>query len=95
MQHENWDCAEAVKSNRRAQVFLTHQDKFLQADLEGIRKSFAQILDSIAHLWHRAMHRLRISAKRLEQFIINAEALARLLHHEYSLQPLTRIRMDP
>jgi len=75
-------------------VFLSHQDKFLQADLEGLEKPLAQILDSVTHLRHTAVHRLRTGANRLEQFMLDAEALARLLRDEYCLPKLTRLRME-
>jgi hypothetical protein len=94
MQHEKWDCAEAAELNRWPRIFLTNQDKFLQADLEGLGKPLAQVLDSITQLRHTAVHRLRITANQLKQFMVDAEALARLLRHDYSLQKLTRLRMD-
>jgi hypothetical protein len=61
---------------------------------DGLGKPFAQILDSIVHLRHTAVHRLRISANRLEQFMIDAEALVRLLRDDYCRLKLTRLRMD-
>ena len=92
--HQGWDCAEAAELNRWPRVFLDNQDQFLQADLDGLGKPFAQILDSIVQLRHTAVHRLRINANRLEQFMIDAESLARLLRDDYCLQRLTRLRMD-
>jgi hypothetical protein len=91
---QGWDCAESAKLNRWPRVFLSNQDKFLQADLEGLGKPFAQLLDSITHLRHTAVYRLRISANRLEQFMIDAEALARLLRNDHCVRKLTRLRMD-
>jgi hypothetical protein len=40
LEREQWDYAEAVELNKWPRVFLSHQDKFPQADLKGFGKSF-------------------------------------------------------
>ena len=94
VQNEGWGCAESAELNRWPQIFLLNQDKFLPTDLQELGKPFAQVLNSITQIRHTAVHRLRISANRLEQFMIDAEAIARLLRNDNDVQRLTRLRVN-
>ena len=94
LEHEGRDCAEAAELNKWSRVLRSHEDKFSQADLQELGKPFPDVLDSISHLRHTAVHRLRISANRLEQFMVDAEALVRLLRDNDRVQKLSRIRVE-
>ncbi|OAP55055.1 hypothetical protein AYL99_10755 [Fonsecaea erecta] len=94
VEREGWDCPESAELNRWPRVLLLHKDNFLQGDLEALGKPLEQVLDSITQLRHTAVHRLRVSANRLEQFMVDAEALARLLQHDSCTRQLSRLRLD-
>jgi hypothetical protein len=94
MEHESWDCPQAVELNTWARILRSNQDRFRQADLEGLGKPFAELLDSLSHLRHTAVHRLRISANGLEQFLVDAETLAQLLQDDNCAKRLTGLRRD-
>ncbi len=69
-----------------------HKQKLVPEDLEGIGKSFEDLLDSLCHLRHTAVHRLRVTAARVEQFMRDAEALCRLLQDEQAAEIVARMR---
>jgi len=94
LEREGWDCPESAELNRWPRILLQHQDKFLQADLEALGKPLDQVLNSITQLRHTAVHRVRVSANRLEQFMVDAEALARILQDDSYTRQLGRLRLD-
>nr|POE72451.1 hypothetical protein CFP56_12324 [Quercus suber] len=92
LQANGWDCAEAVELNIWARSLREHKDKFVEDELVDTAKSFEDLLDSIAQLRHTAVHRLRVSATRLEQFMYDGESLCKLLHDAPSTTTMTRLR---
>lgn len=62
--------------------------------MDALGKPFAEILESVTQLRHTAVHRLRVRANRLEAFLVDAEALTRLLGGEYLVPELTKLRRD-
>jgi len=57
-------------------------------------KSFHELLDSIAQLRHTAVHRVRVSANKVEQFMTEAESLANILHNNICARMLSRLRLE-
>jgi len=49
---------------------------------------------SVADMRHAAVHRIRVSARGLEQFMLDAESLATMLDYSPSLMMLTKLRQD-
>ena len=68
--------------------------KVLSEDIDEVGKPLTQLLESITQLRHTAVHRLRVSANRLEQFVIDAESLSRLLRDDSCAQQLSRLRRE-
>lgn len=91
---QGWDCAESVELNRWPRLFLLNQEKFRQEDVASLGKPLAELLNSITQLRHTAVHRLRIRANQLEQFMVDAEALARVLQDDHQTQKLARLRRE-
>jgi len=91
---EKWDCAEAVELNHWPKIFLTYQNELFANELEDLGKSFSELLDSIIELRHTAVHRIRVSADKTEQFIIDSESLAKLLQEDVSVQTISRWRHE-
>ena len=94
MERERWGCPQAVELNTWVRILYSNQDRFQQADLEGLGKPFAELLDSLSHLRHTAVHRLRVSANGLEQFLVDAETLVQLLQDDNCAKRLTELRRD-
>ncbi|KAG9228717.1 hypothetical protein BJ875DRAFT_489597 [Amylocarpus encephaloides] len=94
LQKEGWDCPESVELNIWARVFRGNEDKFDAEKLLELRKPFPELLDSIAQLRHTAVHRVRVSANKTQQFITEAESLATLLHNYTCARMLSRLRRE-
>ena len=94
IKREGWDCPECVELNIWARTLLSNQDRLPLADREGLGKPFHELLDSISHLRHTAVHRLRISANALEQFLVDAETLSQRLQDDDRTKCLTRLRRE-
>ena len=75
LQKEGWDCPESVELNIWARVFRGNEDKFHADQLDELGKPIPEFLDSIAQLRHTAVHRVRVSANRVQQFMMDAESL--------------------
>jgi hypothetical protein len=51
-----------------------------------------ELFSSIAQLRHTAVHRLRLTANRILQFVVDAEALVKLLRDDVTLDVVASIR---
>ncbi|PVH69905.1 hypothetical protein DL98DRAFT_438000 [Cadophora sp. DSE1049] len=91
---EGWDCPESVELNIWARVFRCNEDKFDAEKLVELGKPFPELLDSIAQLRHTAVHRVRVSANKLQQFIAEAESLAIILDNNTCARLLSRLRQE-
>jgi GTP cyclohydrolase FolE2 len=91
---EGWDCPESVELNVWASVFRRNEVKFDPDKLHELGKPFPEFLDSIAQLRHTAVHRVRVSANRVQQFMVEAESLANILHDNVSARMLSCLRRE-
>ena len=94
IEREGWDCPERVELNIWARTLLSNQSRFQETDLKRSGKPFSELSDSISHLRHTAVHRLRISANALEQFLVDAESLSQLFQDDNCTRRLTRLRRE-
>jgi flagellar motility protein MotE (MotC chaperone) len=81
-----------VKLNRWTEEFLKRQRKFPAS--EHVKKPLEQLFRSIANIRHAAVHRIRVSAKGLEQFLLDAEALAILLGDAEKTEKIAKLRRE-
>ncbi|KAI0191402.1 hypothetical protein EV127DRAFT_363792 [Xylaria flabelliformis] len=72
LKKNRWDCSEAAELNLWSAEFLQRQNEFSDR-AEDVRKPLNSLLRSVADIRHTAVHRICISAKGLEQFLLNAE----------------------
>ena len=80
--NEGWTCPESVELNIWAKVLLSNPDRFPEQEMPEFGRPLADILNSASHIRHTAVHRLRITVNRIENFVSDAELLARLLQDE-------------
>ncbi|KAH6874530.1 hypothetical protein B0T10DRAFT_204847 [Thelonectria olida] len=92
LQRRGWDCAESVELNRWTEEFLSQQESF--PDKEHISKPLDQFFRSIANIRHTAVHRHRICAKSIDQFLLDAEALAILLGDADCTRHIVELRRE-
>ncbi|KAH6974015.1 hypothetical protein EDB80DRAFT_877373 [Ilyonectria destructans] len=57
-------------------------------------KPLEKLFRSVADVRHTAVHRIRVSARGVEQFLLDAEGLATLLEDKVCLKSLTKLRRD-
>ena len=92
MQKNRWDCPESAELNLWATEFLKRLEVFHKK--KDIGQPMEKLLRSVTDIRHAAVHRIRVSARGLEQFMLDAESLATLLDHSSSLTLLTKLRRD-
>jgi len=86
-----WDCPESAELDAWAKEFLKHRSQFASKDT-NIANPLDNLYRSIINIRHTVVHRLRVSAKEVEEFIHNAELLATLLGDKARLSLLTKLR---
>jgi hypothetical protein len=89
----DWDCAEAVELNRWTSEFFARREQIAALDIK-IGKPLDDLFRSIAAIRHTAVHRLRISAKSIEQYLLDAESLLTLLDDQVNLAVVGRLRRE-
>lgn len=92
MQQRGWDCAEAVELNRWTEEFMKRQKQLPTSD--QAKKPLEQLFRSIANIRHTAVHRIRISAKGVEQFLLDAESLATMFGDVNGAEKITNLRRE-
>jgi hypothetical protein len=90
MQKQGWDCPESVELSKWAKLFGRKGNLIW----EGSGKPSKELLQSIAAIRHTAVHRLRTNSAGLEQFLADAESLARVLGDDTFTQAISQLRLD-
>ncbi|KAH6874201.1 hypothetical protein B0T10DRAFT_449413 [Thelonectria olida] len=93
LQKNRWDCPESAELNIWATEFLQRQSEFADRK-SNTGKPLEKLFHSVADVRHTAVHRIRVSARGIEQFLLDAEGLATLLEDEVCLKSLTKLRRD-
>jgi hypothetical protein len=92
LRKNQWDCPESAELNRWATEFLQRRSDFDKK--RDVGKRLEKLFRSVADIRHTAVHRIRVSARGIEQFILDAESLATVLGEEACLKSLTKLRWD-
>lgn len=90
LKHYGWDCPQAVELNRWTMEFTRNPHPFPGA--EGLKEPGEEFFRSIANIRHTAVHRVRVTAKGIEQFLLDAETLAMLLMDTNSINKIKKLR---
>lgn len=92
IQKQDWDSADCVELNVWMWLFKSREDVFDAAKVAAIDRTFPDFLNSVAQIRHTAVHRLPITAGRVESLLADAEILASLLADEDCARQLSRLR---
>ncbi|KAI3317001.1 hypothetical protein HD806DRAFT_516348 [Xylariaceae sp. AK1471] len=92
LQQRGWDCAESVELNRWVDVLGKNQ--VVIPDTKSLKKPLDQLFKSIANIRHTAVHRIRVNVKGIEQFLLDAEALATLLGDTGYVGKIAKLRRE-
>ncbi|KAI0196467.1 hypothetical protein F4808DRAFT_439748 [Astrocystis sublimbata] len=88
-----WDCSEAGELNLWSSELLKRQADFLDKQ-DDVGKPIDLLIRSIARLRHAAVHRHCITARVLENFLLDAESFATLLGDTTRLKTLRELRRN-
>ncbi|EEQ27352.1 ubiquinol-cytochrome-c reductase cytochrome c1 [Microsporum canis CBS 113480] len=90
-----WDCPEAIELNKWVRVFMKRISK-LPADAlhDGHKANIFEIVESVVQLRHSAVHRLLISAKRLEDLINSSVAFVSMLRDSHRQSQLSELDVN-
>lgn len=92
LRDRQWSCAESVELNRWTEEFFKR--KYILANAGHTGVSLDEVLRSVANIRHTAVHRLRVSAKAIQQFLLDAETLATLLKNHLYTEKIGKLRRD-
>ncbi|KAH8817458.1 hypothetical protein F5884DRAFT_853873 [Xylogone sp. PMI_703] len=93
LKKQNWDCPESSELNIWAAEFLGRKKEFA-SKLDNTGRPLEKLFYSISEIRHTAVHRTRVSARQVEQFILDAESLATLLGDDLRLRTFIKLRQD-
>ena len=88
----HWDCPESAELNLWIAEFRKRKEIFHKS--KDLGKPLERVFRSAADIRHAAVHRVRVSAKGIELFMLDAESLATLLQQPASLTLLVDLRRN-
>lgn len=93
LKKNNWDCSEAAELNLWAAELQRRESEFSGRE-DDIGKPLSQLFRSLSDIRNAAVHRICVSARGLEQFLLNGESLATLLGDTTRLKSLSELRRN-
>lgn len=94
LRKQAWDSSECVELNVWMGLFRAKETLFDAERLAAIGKPFPDLLSSIAQVRHTAVHRLRVTAGRVETLLADAETFSALLADDACARQLSRLRRE-
>lgn len=91
---QGWDSPDCVELNVWMGMFKSRENLFDTGKIAALSKPFADLRSSIAQIRHTAVHRLQVTAGRVEILLADAETLAALLADEACARQLSRLRRE-
>ena len=75
-------------------ALCANQSRFDKQGVANLGKPLTEVLESMVRIPHTAVHRLHVTATRIEQYLSDAEILADLLRENACTRRLSRIRWE-
>lgn len=94
MTKHSWDSPDCVELNIWMGIFRSREELFDPQKVTALGSSFADLRSSIASIRHTAVHRLRVTAGRVETMLADAEMFATLLADETCVRQISRLRRE-
>lgn len=91
LRKNGWNCPQAAELNLLVKELYIHKSAISYEDTELVC-SLPQLLDIVADIRHTPVHRVLVTARQLEQFIVCGENLASILRDGTCLNSLTKFR---
>lgn len=96
LQKRKWRCPESAELNLWALEFMKRLKKLGKRAPKGISSTrpLNELFLSIAQIRHHAVHRIPVTAKELEQFMADGEALAQLFEDPSAIKVMSRAKSE-
>jgi hypothetical protein len=91
LENNQWDCPESAELSLWATEFQQRESIFSNGE-KDVGMPLATLFRTVADIRHTAVHRIRVSARGTEQFMVAAESLATLLGDTARLSVLRELR---
>lgn len=94
LQKREWYCPESAELNLWAVEFLKRLKTFgKMASTPALpSRPLKELLPSIAQIRHHAVHRIPVTAKELEQFMVDGEILAQIFEDQTAINVMSRAK---
>lgn len=94
LQKREWHCPESAELNLWAVEFLKRLKVFGKRAFRAPSpsKPLKELLPSIAQIRHHAVHRIPVTAKELEQFMLDGETLAQIFEDQSAIDVMSRAK---
>lgn len=92
LRNNKWDCAESMELNCWVGAVMRQKDIIFSS--KSCATPIENVLRSAANIRHVAVHRLRVSAKAIQQFLLNAETLALFIEDVVLQRTISKLRRD-
>lgn len=92
LDEKHWDCPESAELNLWVTEFTQRRRAFEKK--KDVGKPLDALFRSVSDIRHTAVHRIRVSARGMEQFVLDAELFATLLGDAGCLTSLTKLRRE-
>jgi hypothetical protein len=96
LEMRKWHCPESAELNLWAKQFSKRQVKFEKMPSKASTSSrpLKEVLSSIAQIRHHAVHRIPVTAKELERFMVDGETLVQLFEDDTAIPVMSRARIE-
>lgn len=94
LEKRDWQCPESAELNLWAVEFLKRLKSFGKRAYRAPSpsKPLKELLPSIAQIRHHAVHRIPVTAKELEQFMVDGETLAQIFEDQSAIDVMSRAK---
>lgn len=94
LEKRKWHCPESAELNLWATEFLKRMGKLGKkaSGLPSPSRPLRELLPSIAQVRHHAVHRIPVTARELEQFMADGEALVQLFGDDAAIRVMSRAK---
>lgn len=96
LEKRKWHCPESAELNLWAKQFSKRQAKLgkVSSKESSPSKPLKEVLSSVAQIRHHAVHRIPVTAKELERFMIDGETLVQLFEDNTATHVMSRARSE-
>ena len=92
MKRKGWECAECAELNIWARFLRSKQPGFPTDSIADLGKPYSELLDSLVEVRHTAVHRIRVTVSRVQDYLRDAETFATLIEDRNASSQIAFLR---